>query len=31
MTARRSRAEDVKFTIELINNPDFRARNRVGP
>ena len=23
-------AEDVKFSIELINNPDFRARNRVG-
>lgn len=23
-------AEDVKFTLELINNPDFRVRNRVG-
>jgi peptide/nickel transport system substrate-binding protein len=23
-------AEDVKFSLELINNPDFRARNRVG-
>lgn len=23
-------AEDVKFSIDLINNPDFRARNRVG-
>lgn len=23
-------ADDVKFSIELINNPDFRARNRVG-
>ena len=24
-------AEDVKFTIELINNPDFRAGRRAGP
>ena len=23
-------AEDVKFSLELINNPDFRVRNRVG-
>ena len=23
-------AEDVKFSLELINNTDFRARNRVG-
>lgn len=23
-------ADDVKFTIDLINNPDFRVRNRVG-
>ena len=23
-------AEDVKFTLELINNPNFRAANRVG-
>ena len=26
----RSRAEDVKFTIELINNPDFRAGGAPG-
>ncbi|RKK03857.1 peptide ABC transporter substrate-binding protein [Pseudoroseomonas wenyumeiae] len=23
-------AEDVKFSLDLINNPDFRVRNRVG-
>jgi peptide/nickel transport system substrate-binding protein len=23
-------ADDVKFSLDLINNPDFRARNRVG-
>src|SRR3954447_7919180 len=23
-------ADDVKFSLELINNPDFRARSRVG-
>jgi peptide/nickel transport system substrate-binding protein len=23
-------AEDVKYTLELINNPNFRVRNRVG-
>ncbi|ONG56209.1 ABC transporter substrate-binding protein [Pseudoroseomonas deserti] len=23
-------AEDVKFTLDLINNPNFRVRNRVG-
>jgi peptide/nickel transport system substrate-binding protein len=23
-------AEDVKFSLDLINNPDFRARSRVG-
>ncbi|WP_207538298.1 peptide ABC transporter substrate-binding protein [Sabulicella rubraurantiaca] len=23
-------AEDVKFTLELINNPSFRARSRIG-
>lgn len=23
-------AEDVKFTLELANNPNFRARNRIG-
>ncbi|MCQ4160952.1 peptide ABC transporter substrate-binding protein [Roseomonas sp. GC11] len=27
---RRFSAEDVKFTLDLINNPNFRVRNRVG-
>ena len=30
MTATPFTAEDVKFTIELINNPDFRAGRRAG-